>query len=294
MSFAEFIYTEILRPKPLRALANAILLRIIPPTIKVGPATLHPDLSDPVVSGALTLHLFEPSELAFFQKFCRGEMTLVDIGANIGLYSVLAIHALNTNARIIALEPHPEIFTRLQDNIETNLRMRDGHAPDVLALPLAATSEQGPQQLRLNPENRGDNRLYRGTYQDTVENWESLPVEGQPLDDVLEERGIGEVNFVKIDIQGYEQKAIAGFRRTLGRSKRVILMSEFWPKGLSEAGGDAGKYLQDLTDLGFALFRLKERPHGQVAPLMDWQSMIDHLPGRKYANIIGVKGISLY
>ena len=45
MSLADFIYTEVLKPKPLKALANAILLRIIPETIQVGPATLHLDLT---------------------------------------------------------------------------------------------------------------------------------------------------------------------------------------------------------------------------------------------------------
>ena len=97
------------------------------------------------------------------------------------------------------------------------------------------------------------------------ENWRSgipLPVEGRPVDDVLAELGIDEVNFVKIDIQGYEQKAISGFQKTLARSQNVILLSEFWPKGLKEAGGSATEYLQMLTDLGFTLYELNQKPRG--------------------------------
>ena len=120
MSFAEFIYTEVLKPKPLKALANAILLRIIPESIQVGPATLHLDLSDPVVSGALTLRVFEPSELAFFQKYCRGNMILVDIGANVGLYTALAMHQLDLTGRIVTFEPHPQTFAFLEKNIAAN------------------------------------------------------------------------------------------------------------------------------------------------------------------------------
>ena len=89
--------------------------------------------------------------------------------------------------------------------------------------------------------------------------WDSLPVEGRPVDDVLAEMGIDEVNFVKIDIQGYEQKAISGFRKTLARSQNVFLMSEFWPKGLSEAGGSAIEYLQMLVSLGFTLVRAERK-----------------------------------
>ena len=155
---------------------------------------------------------------------------------------------------------------------------------------MAAAPERGRQQLRLNPENRGDNRLYRGTYQGKLETWDSLTVEGRPVDNVLSEMGIDQVNFVKIDIQGYEQLAISGFRKTLERSKNIYLMSEFWPKGLMEAGGSPKDYLQLLKDVGFTLFELKEKPRGKVVPLEDWGKLIARLPERKYTNIIGVKG----
>ena len=119
-------------------------------------------------------------------------------------------------------------------------------------------------------------------------------MEGRPVDDVLAELGIEQVNFVKIDIQGYEQKAISGFKKTLARSQNVILMSEFWPKGLMEAGGGAMEYLQMLKDVGFTLYELKEKPRGMVVPLEDWDKLIARLPERKYTNIIGVKGYQLF
>jgi len=293
MSFAEFLYTEVLKPKPLKALTNAVLLRIIPETLQVGPALLHLDLSDPVVSGALALRVFEPSELAFFQEYCRGEMILVDIGANIGLYTALAMHQLDSNGRIVAFEPHPGTFAFLQKNISAN-QTGDTHCPHVDVLNLAAAPENSQQSLRLNPENRGDNRLYQGTYQGKVEQWETLPVEGRPVDDALAELGIEQVNFIKIDIQGYEEKAISGFKKTLARSQNVILMTEFWPKGLREAGGDAIAYLNMLAGLGFSLYELKEKPRGKVMPLEDWEALIARLPERKYTNIIGIKGYALH
>jgi FkbM family methyltransferase len=292
MSLAEYIYTEVLKPKPLKAITNAILLRIIPEKLQVGPASLHLDLSDPVLSGALTLRVFEVSELVFFQKYCRGGMTLVDIGANIGLYTSLAMHQLDADGRVVTFEPHPQSFSFLQKNIAAN-QTGTRACPRINAFNLAAASERGQRELRLNPENRADNRLYQGTYQGKVEQWDALPVEGRPVDDVMTELGITEVNFVKIDIQGYEQNAISGFQNTLARSKNVIMMSEFWPKGLKEAGGSATEYLQLLTDLGFKLYELKERPRGVIVPLENWDRLIARLPERKYTNLIGVKGYPL-
>lgn len=293
MSIAEYIYTVVLKPKPLKALANAILLRIIPESIQIGPATLHLDRSDPVVSGALTLRVFEPSEQALFAKYLHGDMTLVDIGANLGLYTAVSMHHLDARGRIVAFEPHPKTYEFLQKNVaanQTNART----CPRVDTFNLAATPVAKRQELRLNPENRGDNRLYQGTYQGKVEEWDTLPVEGRPVDDVLAELGIDEVNFVKIDIQGYEQKAISGFQKTLARSQNVILLSEFWPKGLQEAGGGAREYLHMLTDLGFTLYVLNSKPYGSVAPIEDWNSLIAGLPERKYTDIVGVKGYKLF
>ncbi|MGB7876799.1 MAG: FkbM family methyltransferase [Anaerolineales bacterium] len=292
MSFAQFIYTEVLKPKPLKTLTNAILLRIIPKTIRIGPATLHLDPNDPVVSGALTLRVYEHSEQALFAKYLRGDMTLVDIGANLGLYTVVSMHHLEAGGRIVAFEPHPQTFEILKKNVAAN--QKNGRAcPRVDTFKLAATPEPSTLDLRLNPENRGDNRTYHGTYQGNIERWDTMEIEGRPVDDVLAELGIDEVNFVKIDIQGYEQNAISGFQKTLARSQNVILLSEFWPKGLQEAGGSAHEYLQMLENLGFKLYVLNEKPHGSVTLLEDCNALIASLPGRKYTDIVGVKGYQI-
>jgi hypothetical protein len=158
---------------------------------------------------------------------------------------------------------------------------------------LAATPDPTNLDLRMNPENRGDNRTYHGTYRGKVEDWDTVSIEGRPVDDVLAEIGIEEVNFVKIDIQGYEQKAITGFQKTLARSQNVILLSEFWPQGLKEAGGDAHEYLQMLKNLGFTIYKLNEKPHGSVTPLEDFDAFIADLSGRKYTDIVGIKGYQI-
>lgn len=292
MSFAQFIYTEVLKPKPLKALTNAILLRIIPESIQIGPATLYLDPDDPVVSGALLLRVYELSEQALFAKYLHGEMTLVDIGANLGLYTAVSMHHLDAGGRIVAFEPFPQTYEFLQKNVAAN--QDNGRAcPRVDTFNLAATPEPSRMDLRLNPENRADNRLYHGTYHGKLEQWDTLPVEGRPVDDVLAELGIEEVNFVKIDIQGYEQKAISGFQKTLARSQNVILLSEFWPKGLHESGGSPHEYLQMLENLGFTLYVLNEKPHGTVTQLTDCEALIARLPGRKYTDIVGVKGYQI-
>lgn len=282
MSLAQFIYTEVLKPRPLRVLTNAILLRILPRATRIGPATIHLDPEDPVLSSAVALRVYEPSELHFFLEHCRGDMTLVDVGANIGLYTSLAMHNLTQGGRIVAVEPRSQTFAFLEKNIAANRRDR---GPRAAAFNIAAAPKAGTRVLFQNPENKADNRVYESN----DFKWETTEVPARPMDDLVAGQGIREIHFLKLDVQGYEQMVLRGIQETLRRSPNVTLMTEFWPKGLQEAGGDAQSYLNELTGLGFKLFELKERPRGKLIPLVDGEALIRSLKGRKYANLIGVK-----
>ena len=289
MALAEFIYTEVLKPRPLRKLTNAILLRIIPEKVKVEPATLYLNPNDPVFSGALTLRVYEKSEIAFFKKHCRGDMVFADVGSNVGLYSALALHTLSNKGRIIALEPHPESFALLSKNAEVNQKARGiENAPQIDIFQMAASSQSGMRTLALNPDNKADNRV-----SDAPDEWESIPVEAKSMDELLAEQGIAEVNFVKMDVQGYEHRIVSGFMETLRRSTKTIVLTEFWPQGINSSEGDARTYLQTLSDLGFTLYELKERPLGHIEPLENWDMLIKRLHGRKYTNLIAVKGYEI-
>ena len=91
MSLAEFVYTVLLKPRPLRRAANAAIRAMLPQRVRVGGATVWLNPDDPVISGALTLGQFERGEIAFFRSRFGADMTFVDVGANVGLYSAIAL-----------------------------------------------------------------------------------------------------------------------------------------------------------------------------------------------------------
>jgi FkbM family methyltransferase len=279
MSLAELVYTVVLRPRPLRVLTNALLLRVIPRVVKVGPATLHLDPEDPVLSGAVALRVYERRELRFFREQCQGEAIFVDVGANVGLYTALAMHGLTGGGRVMAVEPRPKTFSLLERTIVAN--RREG-GPRVQAFRLAAAADSQRRTLWQNPENKADNRVYAST----DFRWETTEVDCRPLDDLLAEHGVATIDVLKIDVQGFEQAVVRGLTATLRRSRAVTLMTEFWPKGLRDAGGDAHTYLRELSDLGFELSELT--PRGLV-PLEQPERLVGALRGRKYTNLIGLK-----
>lgn len=283
MSLAEFIYTQVLKPRPLRVLTNTVLLKMIPQSKQVGRARIVLDPDDPVVSSAVAFGVYELEELEFFETYCKGNMVLMDIGANLGVYTSVALHNLGEGGHIVAIEPRPQTFAVLERNIAENRRES---GPRVDAFMIAAASDEGVRLLFENPENRADNRLYDSSDR----HWNSVKVPSRRLDDLLCELGMETVDFVKIDVQGYEQHVVRGFRQTLAHSQDVILMTEFWPQGLREAQSDPAAYLEELEDIGFELYELKERARGKLVALNDANNLIQRLSGSKYTNLIGLKG----
>ena len=273
---AEFVYCYLLRPWPLRPLANWAIRQLLPAQVNFGEAVVVLNPDDPVVSGALHFGVYEKAETKFFQTACRKGMTFLDVGANIGYYTALAARAVGPNGKVIALEPDPESFQYLKQTIAANA------VGNVLAFPIAASDVPATLPLFISHDNRGDNRLYRPDA-----DWPKIEVEARPIDALLAENDIETLDLIKIDVQGYEPKVIAGLSNTIMRSPKLTLLTEFWPKGIRDAGGEACNFLQILRELGLTLYELKA--DGELVELKDNDDLIARHQGRRYTNLVGRK-----
>ncbi len=150
------------------------------------------------------------------------------------------------------------------------------------AFPVAASDASATLPLYISADNRGDNRLYA-----PGESRPQVEVEAVATDDLLAENKIDTVDFIKIDVQGYEPKVIAGLRDTITRSPKLTLLTEFWPKGIRDAGGDPQEFLNTLRELGHTLHELK--PDGELTDLKDDADLIARHEGRRYTNLVGRK-----
>ena len=271
MTAPEFVYSVLLKPKLLRAAANATLRAMIPVSIRRYGATIHLNPRDPVVSGALALRVYEKPETKFFLSVCQPGMTFLDIGANVGYYSALALARFQGRGRVIALEPDPDSYAYLQRTIAAN-----GQATCVQR---AASDHCGSMRLFLNPDNKGDNRLYANDLAGG-----SIDVAVVTVDGLLAELGVSCVGLIKVDVQGYEGYVFRGMAETIRRSPRL---SEFWPQGLRDAGTDPMRLLTDLEELGLRLFELM--PDGSCEPLTSKEPLVSRLTGRRYTNIVAIK-----
>ena len=273
---AEFVYCYLLRPWPLRQLTNWTIRKLLPKQVEIHGATVVLNPTDPVVSGALHFGVYEKAETRFFQSACRDGMTFLDVGANLGYYTALAARAVGPNGRVLAVEPDPDSFSYLEQTIAANA------IGNVKAFPVAASDSHAMLPLYISTDNRGDNRLYASD-----EERPQVEVEARPLDALLRENKIETVDLIKIDVQGYEPKVIAGLRETIIASPNLTLLTEFWPQGMTEAGGDANEFLQTLRELGLTLHELK--PDGSLAELNNDTDLIARHQDRRYTNLVGRK-----
>lgn len=192
---------------------------------------------------------WEPYETALFLETIKSGMVVVDIGANIGYYTVLAARAVGSEGRVIAFEPDHRNFTLLTQNVEAN-----GFSNRVTLLPVALSDHEGSLTLYRDDGNFGAHSLAEGNVIGT----DQLAIPCARLDDVLEALEIGHVDVVKIDTQGAEGLVFTGAERVLSQEE-LWVFTEFWPSGLRRLGSEPEKLLQAFRSrYGFRVSRVDE------------------------------------
>ncbi|MDT8369494.1 MAG: FkbM family methyltransferase [Longimicrobiales bacterium] len=136
-----------------------------------------------------------PERTALAERLRPGA-TFVDVGANFGGYTWWVLSRLGTGVEILALEPDPEMHEGLRFNLEVN------GIRNVTALPLAAGTEVGVGELRIDPGNRGENSLLGGASSDGGGSTRAVAV--RPLAQIVREWGVDRIDAMKIDIEGME------------------------------------------------------------------------------------------
>ena len=269
-----FIYTVILRPAPLRWLANRLLRRLIPATLTLPEGVMVLNREDPVVSGALALGVYEPGSITCWRELLnRSDMNVLDIGANIGLYSLIAAGRC-PKGRVLAFEPEPrnaEILT------EMTRRNRFTHLTLIAA---GAGARAGTARLFLDPDNKGKHSLVV----DGVGQRETV-IPLISADSAVAEQGLSRIDAVKIDVEGWEAQVLLGMATILARDHPALLF-ELAPVRIRAAGDDPEAMLQRLMSYGYRLAVVSEAD-GTSAPIVDVTAFLVRFTHRDaYCNIL--------
>lgn len=237
----------------------------------------HKMYVDPMDSLNLSVDpIFEPLITQFMKTKVQYGDVVIDIGANIGYYTLLLAKLSGPQGTVFAFEPEPENFSLLLKNIELN------DYKNVIAVQKAvgATTEQA--HLFLSDDNKGDHRIHG------VDSRSSIPIEVITLDEYFSSFD-RPVSLLKLDIQGAEPEAIKGMRVFLDKQREVTLVTECWREGLEGAGITIGEYLSLLEDVGFELFFLRK---GGLKKIVSHDEVYEEVEQRSHGfsvDLVGTK-----
>ena len=181
-----------------------------------------------------TPQLFDSIERTEIAKRVRDDFVFVDVGANIGGYSLFVGMLAGPRAKIIAIEPQPEILARLRFNIHAS------GLTTVTTVDCAVSDAPGQATFFIDAENRGESGLRSTKHSEAA----TLTVQVKTLLEILQEQNLDHVDALKIDVEGLEEKILLSFFNNAPRA--------LWPKllicenGRSRWETDLAAFLREI------------------------------------------------
>ncbi|MFN3420989.1 MAG: FkbM family methyltransferase [Armatimonadota bacterium] len=182
-------------------------------------------------------------ETKVFLSHLREGMTVMDIGANIGVYALHFARKVGPNGKVYAFEPVPENFERLKEHIALN------NATNIVPVPLALFDRKGTVKISVA---EGASSIFCWSTDQFVE------VPTTTLDEFVAEQGVMRVDALKLDVEGAELQVIHGADKTI-RQFKPVMMVELNEYTLRAAGTSPEELFQTITSYGYKAFVIRNK-----------------------------------
>jgi FkbM family methyltransferase len=208
----------------------------------------------------------ETGSIVALQKWVRPGSVVIDVGANIGYFTLHFASWVRDGGKVLAIEPEAVNYARLQRAV-----MRAGFAPVVEAIQVAAADTAGDGLLEINPVHPGDHKL--GT--------RGVPVVMTTIDSLLAAAGWPEVSLLKVDVQGAEALVLAGAHETIERFRPVLFL-EVSDEALQRYGASAEELLTDCAKRRYTIHTLNR---GAVSVSLAINETVNIVKSRGYVDL---------
>jgi FkbM family methyltransferase len=214
----------------------------------------------------------ESSESRLLAQLCRPGMSVVDVGANVGFYTLLFAERAGAEGTVWAFEPDPNNFATLQRNVTTN------KCANVITVNSAVGAVSGGGTLYRSGSHSGDHRTYASD-----DARKRISIKTVALDDFFQP---GQpVDLVKMDIQGAEGMALRGMRGVVESNPHLVMFIEVWPEGLRQAHSDPEEVLAELQAWGLILKRVDGKT-GALHDIDTPKALLRLLPGSRDTHLL--------
>jgi FkbM family methyltransferase len=216
---------------------------------------------------------FEKEEIAFLRRFLRNGDTFIDIGANIGLFSLHASKIVGREGKIYAFEPTPQTFQKLLKNLDLN------HTGNIEAIQSGLSNTRS--ELDFHVSMKGYDAWNSFAILEEAGKTEIIKAEVDTLDSFISEKSIDKIDLIKMDVEGWEKFVLEGATGLLSREEPPVFLVEFTETNTFAAGYYPGEIYDMMKNYGFEWYSYQS----DLNALMPEKKKL-HYP---YQNLLAIK-----
>lgn len=221
------------------------------------------------LSNAYAGRIFELETIRFMNRNVKKSMVVLDIGANVGYFTLLLSRLVGLQGRVIAFEPGQYAYGMLRENIVVN------GLTNVLTYQLAVSDTSGQVTLFEGPEGFDVYNSLAEVKHPAAQGTHFLKreVRAVQIDDILPETGLEQIDFVKIDVEGTELDVIKGMRKTFKLNRRMTILFEY--SELVQSEFSRQDIVEELEQFGFSCWRLDNK--GYMSEICSNKASYSHM-----------------
>lgn len=220
---------------------------------------LEMDLTEAVNSGVIILGSWNQFETSVLKTVLQFGDVVIDVGAFMGSYSLLASKLTGENGRVYAFEPNPDYFKKLKRNILLN------NFHNIQAFDLALSNKKGV--VKFYPASSGSSLVKNVAERLINKKIKPIKVKTITLNDFISKEKIGHIDFIKIDVEGWDLQVLKGASNILRRKDAPDIMVEVIDEQLKIAGSssyDLITYMKSFAYVPYIFARDGLRPYGNL------------------------------
>jgi len=215
-----------------------------------------------------------------FKKVVKEGDVVVDLGANLGYYTLLAARLVGRKGKVYAFEPEPINYSLLLENIELN------EYDNVVAVQKAVSNVTEKVRLFLDKKDTGAHTIYQ-----PGDKREFIEVESVTLDEFFKDKK-HPINVIKMDVEGAEMAAFSGMDRIIKENENLKMFVEFYLPGITRSGGSPEEFIRRLLeDYHFSILAIGEYTKDrQYLKINNVDELLNLCKGEKTANLFLERG----
>ena len=202
----------------------------------------------PILTGEI-----DPAITLLIKKNVRPGMNVFDLGANFGWFSLIFSKLVGSSGHVYAFEADPTLIKTINDNVKLN------NLDNVTVIPKAISNKSQVGEFSLNETYDTRSQLGAKSPKGKI-----IKIETISLDEFCDENNIKQVDFIKMDIEGSEPKAIEGMKKIISSNPNLKIITEFNQNAIVSVESSPEQFIELLDEMGLDFKGIDEEKPGNL------------------------------